>query len=404
MPEEGPLEAVSGRVGLVFTSYPVSTETFLQREVEVLKALAPGWEILAMWGREDPVRRAHFRFRLRHLWRLVWFLPYWLWRRPRAMAELAEALVYGRVPTRINFFENLLGLGVALCWAGDWAKRYRHLHAVWASGPGSVVWAVNRLTGVPYSLAGHAYDLFEGGGDGWIPWKIKGARFVRSSTRAGLGRWEQLGVPAGHLHLIRRGLVRLPTWTERVWSGPPYRLLAVGRFVEKMGYGLLCEMLFELKRRQVPFKAKLVGDGPLRGQIAARLRQAGLEACVELTGALSFEEVEACLREADMFLFTGGVARSGDRAGFPNAIAEAMAWGVPVAATPVGGVAEVITHGRNGLLLDAGPVRAAAQVEGLLADPEGCERLRKAGRQWIEAHFRAVENMRALVRLVQEAG
>lgn len=400
MPEEGPSEAVPGRVGLVFTSYPVSTETFLQREVEVLETLAPSWEVLAMWGPEDAVRRTHFRFRLRHLWRLVWALPYWLLRKPRAMVELAEALVYGRIPTLINFCENLLGLGVALCWAAGWAKRYTHLHAVWASGPGSVVWAVNRLAGVPYSLAGHAYDLFEGGGDGWIRWKIKEARFVRSSTHDGMRRWEQLGVSSGRIHLIRRGLVRLPILGQGR-AVPPYRLLAVGRLVEKMGHELLCEVLDELKKRQVPFEARLVGDGPLRGKVESRLRLAGLEDCVTLAGALPFAEVEACFREADLFLFTGVVARSGDRAGFPNAVAEAMAWGVPVAATAVGGVAEVITPGENGLLLDPAPRRAAAQVAALLADPARCERFRKAGRQWIEAHFRASENMRALIALVQ---
>lgn len=404
MPERGVSRKSRPRaVGLVFTRYPVCTETFLQREVDVLRQSVPDWEVLSMWGRGAPGRRPDFQFRLKHLWRLLWLLPYWLIRRPRGMVSLAEPLVYGRIPTMINFCENLLGLGVALCWAGTWARRYGHLHAVWATGSGTVVWAVNRLTGVPYSLSGHAYDLFEGGGDGWIAWKVRDAAFVRSSTAEGVRRWEQLGVEPGHIHLIRRGLGELPEVGHRDRPGLPYRLLSVGRMVEKMGHEQLCRILHELKRMQVPFVAKLVGAGPLRGQIEARLRQTGLEGSVELTGALPYEEVEACYAAADLFLFTGVVARSGDRAGFPNALAEAMAWGVPVAATPVGGVPEVIRAGANGILLDADAGRAAGQVAALLADPGQCERFRRAGRQWIEDNFRASVNLRALIRLVEES-
>lgn len=391
--------AAEARFGLLFTRYPVPTETFLQREVDALKEVSTEAEVIVIWGREDASRPSDFRFRLRHLWRLIWCLPYWLLRRPRAMVEMAEALVNGSIPTVLNFFENLLGLGVALCWAGPWSARYRHLHAVWASGPGTVAWAVNRLTGIPYSLAGHAYDLFEGGGDGWLKWKLRGATFVRSSTMAGLRRWEQLGAGAPR-HLIRRGLAALP----QPWQGepprPPYRLLTVGRMVEKMGHAYLCAVLFELKRLGVSFQFRLVGDGPLRGETEARLERMGLLEEVKLEGALPFEAVERCYAAADLFIFSGVVARNGDRAGFPNAIAEAMAWGVPVAATSVGGVAEVIQDDQNGIVLTFDPSLDARRIASLLEDPAACGRFSRAGREWIETHFRADRAMQELLRLI----
>jgi glycosyltransferase involved in cell wall biosynthesis len=126
----------------------------------------------------------------------------------------------------------------------------------------------------------------------------------------------------------------------------------------------------------------------------------GLLEEVELEGALPFGAVERCYASADLFIFSGVVARNGDRAGFPNAIAEAMAWGVPVAATPVGGVAEVIQDDLNGIVLTFDPCLDARRIASLLEDPAACARFSRAGREWIETHFRADRAMQELLRLI----
>lgn len=395
MPMEETAATPDPRVALLFTRYPVATETFLHREVDALKALGGCWDVLALWPLHGagPERRATHTFGYGHLLLLLWWIPYWTIRKPRAMRRIAESILTARAPNPVNFFENLLGLGYALVRARMMERRYTHTHAVWASAPAAAAWALHELVGLPYSMAGHAYDLYEDGGDGWLEVKLRETAFIRTSTEAGLRRWRQLGAPASRLVVIRRGLPELPPFAGRPRPVPPYRLLAVGRMVEKMGYNRLLDALDRLRQSGLPFQATLVGRGPLLGAIRQRCTDLGLTEQVQFTGSLSYAEVEACYREADLFLFTGVIARSGDRAGFPNAIGEAMAWGVPVCATPVGAVGEGLVDGQTGLIART-PAEAAEKVEALLRSPVDYGRIRMEARQWAEDNFDARVNMR----------
>ena len=392
------------RVALLFTRYPVSTETFLHREVDALKALGGRWDVLSLWPLPEaaPERRADHAFGYAHLFLLFWWIPYWAILKPRAMRRIAESILSARAPNPVNFLENLLGLGYALVRARAMAKRYTHTHAVWASAPAAAAWALHELVGLPYSMAGHAYDLYEDGGDGWLEVKLKEAAFIRTSTEAGIRRWRQLGAAASRLVVIRRGLPELPPFIERPPPRPPYTLLAVGRMVEKMGYRQLLEVLDRLRREGVSFRATLVGRGPLLGAIRQRCVDLGLEEEVSFAGGLSYPQVEACYRQADLFLFTGVIARSGDRAGFPNAIGEAMAWGVPVCATPVGAVSEGIIDGQTGLLVRT-PAEAAKKVQALLRSPLDYERIRSEARHWAEENFDAGANMGTFAEILFKA-
>ena len=395
------------RVALLFTRFPVATETFLQREVIALQRKARDWPVFALWptteGGVEGMTADH-TFHGWHLLTLFWWLPYWTIRDPKAMRSLAEALVNARVPNLVNFMETLLGLGYALVRARALAGRHDHFHAVWASAPATAAWALYKLTGTPFSMSGHAYDLYEDGGDGLLGVKIPDARFIRTSTDAGRQRWMELGCPADKIHVIRRGLLKLPQLEPGPTAepAPPYHLLAVGRLVEKMGYSVLLRILAGLQRSGFPFRATIVGSGPLLGTLRRQCERLGLDETVEFTGGLPYREVTWHYREADLFLFSGQVARSGDRAGFPNAIGEAMAWGVPVCASAVGAVPEGVHDGETGLLY-ADPEEAAAKIRELFNDCARYAAIRRAARQWIEREFDAHRNMDRFARLVEES-
>ncbi|MGC9450625.1 MAG: glycosyltransferase [Oceanipulchritudo sp.] len=385
------------RVGLLFTRYPVSTETFLQREVEVLCESGEDFRILALWPSsrlvEGPVPPDHV-FQPMQLIGLLWWIPYWAVRNPAAMARVASALLAMRVPNLVNLLENLLGLGYGIVRARSVMGRFSHMHAVWASAPATAAWVLRQLTGIPFSMAGHAYDIFENGGDGLLEVKIPSAAFIRTSTEAGKRRWEQLGAPAGKIHVIRRGLVRFPEFKERRPIGRPLRILSVGRLVEKMGYPFLLEMLATLRKAGVEFTATIIGGGPLEAELRNQCARLALREQVFFTGFLPFPEVGNYLRRADLFLFTGRVARDGDRAGLPNALAEAMAWGVPVCATRVGAVEEAVLDGVTGLILsDPSEIRP---LLALIDDQAARETMRRQARAWVEQRYDARKNVAAL--------
>jgi glycosyltransferase involved in cell wall biosynthesis len=397
--------SASRRVALLFTRFPVATETFLQREVLALRHQGKSWLVLALWPSREGAAEGLSADETFSAWRLVsllWWIPFWVLRKPAAMRRLAEALLSARAPNLVNVGETLLGMAYAIVRARSLNGRVDHFHAVWASAPATAAWALRQLIGTSYSMAGHAYDLFEDGGDGLLETKIPEAAFIRTSTNAGRQRWLQFGAEAGQVHVIRRGLLELPEMADREARKAPFKLLAVGRLVEKMGHIRLLELLHQLKRRGLPFTATVVGGGPLRRRLMRQCDQLGLLGRVDFTGPLPFREVTWHYREADLLLFTGQVARSGDRAGFPNTIGEAMAWGVPVCASPVGAVTEGIQAGKTGLIIDD-PVQAAADIVALLEDPERYEALRTAARSWVDTHFDANRNMDRFVRLVEDS-
>ncbi len=393
-PKQGlPAETVrTNRVLFICTTYPAPTETFVQREVEALRAAGTELDIVSVWGGGgEDVRR----FRFWELAKLFWWLPYWLARRPAVLSSLMQAMILRPMPTALNAGENLLGFGFVLIHArGIRRRRYHHVHAAWAGLPAAAAWLLDRLIGLPYSMGAHAYDLFEGGGDWLLAEKVGRAHFVRTSTEAGRQRLLRAGVPPDKVVLIRRGLVRFPPLHPMRPSRLPLRILAVGRFVEKMGYHALVEVLGQARADGLEFEARLIGDGPKRRLTEARVAARGLAPCVRFEGRQPFARVLEALEWADVLLFTGVVARNGDRAGLPNAVAEAMAAGVPVVASRVGGVAEAVSHGHSGLL---GEGRQAATALRLLAMDDGVyQRLQKGGREWTLSHFDAAANMRVL--------
>jgi L-malate glycosyltransferase len=126
--------------------------------------------------------------------------------------------------------------------------------------------------------------------------------------------------------------------------------------------------------------AKVVGDGPLRGALETLVRERGLEAVVEFVGHRT--DVERVLRELDVFVL------SSHREGLSMAVLEAMASGLPVVATAVGGAREQVVDGVNGFVTRVGDVAGLVdRCAQLVASRELRERFGRASRQRAETHF-----------------
>ena len=110
------------------------------------------------------------------------------------------------------------------------------------------------------------------------------------------------------------------------------------------------------------------------------------------------------LEWADVVLHTGVVAPSGDRDGFPNALGEAMAAGVPVVTSPTAATTEAVTDGSTGVVLPVDrPEAWVAALRRLSSDDAFCEALRRSARAWVEANFDVRANTERLLRRLEEA-
>jgi len=139
---------------------------------------------------------------------------------------------------------------------------------------------------------------------------------------------------------------------------PVPRLVAVGRLKAPKDFLTLVRALAGLP--EGGFEALLVGDGPDRGEIEDEIRKLGVEGCVQLTGERS--DVPALLADSDVFVLS---SRS---EGLPVSVLEAMAAELPVVASNVGGLGELVVDGETGLLVPPGDPKALGEALGRLIE------------------------------------
>jgi glycosyltransferase involved in cell wall biosynthesis len=186
---------------------------------------------------------------------------------------------------------------------------------------------------------------------------------------------------------------------ERFHPGPaqtlaPGPIVSVGRLVEQKNHALFLRAAAVLRQRGTAARFALVGDGPLRATLEAAARSLGVEEQVEFLGERS--DVDEVLRGASQFWLTSRWE------GMPNVVLEAMASGLPVLATDVGGVRELIRDGVDGFVLppdDA--VGFAHHAHALLADPARLTEFKGAARARAEA-FATPHMVDALTRLYED--
>ena len=382
-------------IAYLFTTFPQSTETFLQREIIAMRAHGVNLRLYSLWGGGGTFRGLTVaRFNKWRLLTLVWMIPVESWRRPAVLRQVLRGLLTRRAPSWLNFWENMLGAGFACLFAREFRKNPPALiHAAWGGAPATAAWLLWRIDGHRFSAAAHAYDIYEHGGDWWLKDKLDHAAFVHTSTEMGRRALIERGLPAEKIFCIRRGLDRLPAVKPLRASRSPLNLVCIARLVEKKGLDHQMRIYAALRAAGVPFAARIVGEGPLRAELEKLAGHLGVAADVTFTGHLPQHEVWTQLAWADALLHTGVIAPSGDRDGLPNVIPEAMSVGVVAVTSPNAATTEAVTYGVTGLVI---PVEDVAQwvsaLRRLSTDDAFAEKLRVAARAWVEQNFDAHRN------------
>lgn len=382
-------------VAYLFTTFPKSTETFLQREIAGMLPLEVNLRVYSLWGGEPEFRG--LKVACFNPWRmltLVWIVPWAALTRWDLLRVLLHGLFVRRAPSGLNFWENMLGAG----FAGVMAREFRQnppdlIHAAWGGAPATAAWILAKLTGVRFSAAAHAYDVYEHGGDWWLNEKLADAAFVHTSTEMARASLIGRGLDGGKIHVIRRGLERFPPLKPLRARRSALRIVCIARLVEKKGLDRQIEIYAALRQAGVEFEARLLGEGPLREALMAQVASLGLENVVRFRGHRTQAEVADELAWADVLIHTGVVTASGDRDGLPNVIPEAMSAGTVVITSPAAGTTEAITDEVTGLVA---PVESSAAwvqaLQRVASDDALCERVRLAARQWVELNFDAHRN------------
>jgi colanic acid/amylovoran biosynthesis glycosyltransferase len=382
-------------IAYLFTTFPKSTETFLQREIIGMQARGANLRIYSLHGGGGEFRGLPVeRFSKWRLLELIWKVPFESARRPGVLVELLRGLATRRPSSWMNFWENVLGAGFACVYARHFRKNPPALiHAAWSGAPATAAWILRRIDGHRYSAAAHAYDIYEHGGDWWLREKLRPAAFVHTSTEMGRRTLIEYGVPAEKIACIHRGLDALPPLKPLRTPRTSLRLMCVARLVEKKGLRHQLRLYAGLRDAGFAFEARVAGDGPLRGELEALARELRLTGRVVFTGHLPAQEILNQLAWADVLVHTGVVAPSGDRDGLPNVIPEAMSAGVLVVTSPAAATTEAVADGITGLVASVDEPEAwLVALRRLALDDTFAESLRIAAHRWVEENFDAHKN------------
>jgi len=230
--------------------------------------------------------------------------------------------------------------------------------------------------------------------------KLAPARFVAAVSGAGRDHLDALLGVDGRLVVVPNSVDLRRLGPARDGSSEPGRVLSVARLVEKKGLRDLVEACAVLQRRSATagLQLEVVGGGPMRSELRATAERLGVNA--RFLGPLPQEQVLERYRRAAVYCLPCVVAGSGDRDGLPTSVLEAMALGVPVVTTAVGGLPDAVIDGETGLLVPQhDPEALAAAIERLLTDGELAARLAAQARRHVEERFaleRSAARLRAL--------
>ncbi|MGI6459772.1 MAG: glycosyltransferase [Candidatus Hydrogenedentales bacterium] len=318
--------------------YPVISEQFIRREVEGLVRLGMNIDVapVCLHGLAWNVTQSRGAYRLfRRTWQSL--------RRDPRSPTLRQCLS-------------------ATLRAGAWmprARRAQHLHAHFLGIPALVAYCLSRELGIPYSLTAHAHDIYVGACPECV---VRNAAF-RTTCTGSNQRYLAACYPDSPFELVRHGIDVAQYSGQRFSDGDnTFRILAVGRLVEKKGFDYLIDACALLREDDMPFLCTLVGEGYLETLLRARIAELALENCVSLVPFRPHAELRTYYLRSDVLVAPSVVATDGDRDGLPNVILEAMASELPVIASDAGSIPEAVRDMQTGLLVPQGDAPALADA------------------------------------------
>jgi sugar transferase (PEP-CTERM/EpsH1 system associated) len=205
------------------------------------------------------------------------------------------------------------------------------------------------------------------------------------------------GIPAGKVLVIRNGIA-VSSFTPSARPAEPADMVTIGivaRLAQEKDHLTLLRACKLLSDRQTPFRLVIIGDGSLRGELELAASDLNLSGQVEFAGVR--HDIPDQLQRLDIF------ALSSTTEGISLTLLEAMASGLPVVATDVGGNPEVVVDGTTGFIVPpANPEAMAEKLELLIQDRSLRERMGAAGRKRVEEHFDIRQTARQYEELYRE--
>lgn len=401
------------KVAYIMSRFPKITETFILYEmlamqqqgiqVEVYPLLREKAEVMHPEARQF-VEAAHFQpFISLPIIRANLFF---LLKKPRVYLKTLWDLLRANWGS-FGFFTGALGIfPKAVLFAYQMkAEKIDHVHAHFASHPAAAGFIIRRLVEIPYSFTAHGSDLHRD--RHMLREKVAEAAFVVpiSDYNREIILAECQGNHKDKVTVIHCG-VDTDVFQFRSSETPyekaenPFMILCIGTLHEVKGQAYLVDACRKLQDKGINFICHFVGDGPDMKALMTLADQAGLSEKVVFHGRQTRDEIARLLQDADVLATPSVPTRDGRREGIPVVLMEAMGSGVPVVASNLSGIPELVEDNVTGLLVQPRDATSLANaLERYVTDQALRRRLGQAGRERVVGDFDLKKNAAKLAKL-----
>lgn len=390
-------------LGYLVPEFPGQTHAFFWREIAALEEA--GMPVSIYSTRRPVAGLCPHDFASQAAGRTTYLFP----PRPGPIASrvlahpqrLAKAMAYvaGLDETSRKGKARLLALLPSAAMLVDDARRrgVTHLHIHSCADAAHLGALAHILGDLPYSLTLHG-DLLVYGTDHAA--KMKRARFVAAVTRP-LARQIAEASPGTKAPVIWMG-VDCDRFTPGPGkNNPVFTVATVARLNHAKGHRFFLRAMARLRDQGIPVHYKIAGDGPERDGIVAEIRDLKLQEQVEMLGSLDEAAILGLLQKVDALALTS--IGKGEAA--PVTVMEAMACGLPVVCSIIGGTPDMIEDGKDGFLVGQEDIAAIADITAQLNADRGLrQRIGGAARLSALSKFDHRANARRLQDQIRAAG
>lgn len=381
------------RIAYLTSQYPATSHTFIRREVDAMREQGflidtfsirrPGFsEINSDWDRrafEGSFYILPVAFSALFAAHFAAFLG-----QPRLYLSTFTLALKHRAPGMRTLFWAFFHFAESIVLAKEIRRRgITHIHNHFANSAANVGFLTSRFLNLPWSLTLHGISETDYPAGLLLAEKVKAAQFV--ACVSWFGRAQAMRItPADQWHkfeIVRCG-VPLSNIPDLVPHEQPSRIVCVGRLSSEKGHAGLLDAFAHLRDRGILAQLILVGDGPEHDMLKRQCAGLGMSDAVNFVGRKDEQETLAEIARSDLLVLPSLME------GLPVVLMEAMALGVPVVASRVAGIPELIEDGKEGLLFrPADWVDLCDAMTRILSDNALATRLVAAARAKVEAEF-----------------
>ncbi len=397
------------RIAYYIQQFPVTTQTFISREIEgLLKSGIVPLILVQKIGNvqygDESIKQVlphvHSLFPLLRD-RLKQYQLFFLRRHLLRCLSMWMTVVISEYGSKKNFSSDIRMFQRIVYLAGELQrKNITHIHAPWADQCAFEALLAAKLCGITYSVQARANtDLHGESARFAVRQKLRAASFIITNSEFNRTYIQNLlGSSCPPIHVIYNGLDLTRFIPSSGVTNTPLRMVCVARLIEMKGLTYLLQACAELRRRGHVFQCAIIGGryetvSPGYYESLKELHSSlNLAEVVSFLGEMPNNDVLSLVRDSDIVVLPSVIA-SGAHDVTPNTLLEAMAFERAVVSTTITAIPELIENGKEGILVAQGDEKALAHaIEQFILDPSLRQSCGREARKKIERRFNVIHS------------